>query len=149
MAKAIDGPRAVAVGDHVDIWLSGNEHVERLRQLGRKWAKHVDPRHILEQIVGGQVNAFIYGNCLVVFDIGGTWTSPDAKFFEELLTLRLDRRKKSASYRQVVWCMESLARANGCVGVLLGTVGAYDDRLGRVIERLGYEKAGGSYYKQV
>ncbi|CDK30100.1 hypothetical protein AMP1_29 [Burkholderia phage AMP1] len=69
--------------------------------------------------------------------------------FEELLTLRLHPGSKSCSYRQVVWCMESLARANGCVGVLLGTVGAYDDKLGRVIERLGYERAGGSFYKEV
>ncbi|KVE35690.1 hypothetical protein [Burkholderia sp. BDU5] len=103
----------------------------------------------MKQIVTGQVNAFVYGDYLVVFDIGGTWTSPGVKLFEEMLTLRLNTYTNAGSYRQVVWCMESLARANGCVGVLLGTVGGYDDRLGRVIERLGYEKAGGSYYKEV
>ena len=149
MAKTIDGPRAVQRYEHADIWRAGVEHVERLKQMGRSWAKHVDASHIFDQIVTGKVNAFVYGNYLVVFDIGGTWTSPGVRMFEELLTLRIKSGSRANSYRQVVWCMESLARANGCVGVLLGTVGAYDDRLGRVIERLGYEKAGGSYYKEV
>lgn len=134
--------------DIAAIWAAGYCHVQKLRELNRSWAKHVSPNHIITEIAEGRAHAFVYGDYLVVFDIGGTWTSPGVRMFEELLTLRI-RYGWGASYRQTVWCMESLARANGCVGVLLGTVGAYDDRLGRVIERLGYEKAGGQYYKEV
>ncbi|AQT27782.1 terminase large subunit [Ralstonia phage RS-PI-1] len=146
--SSVDGPRRVQTEDLTAIWAAGYAHVEKLKALSKAWAKHVSASDILNAISKGDVNAFVYGNHLVVFDIGGSWTSPGVKFFEELLTLRIycDR---GSSYRQTVWCIEALARANGCVGVLLGTAGAYDDRLGRVIERLGYEKAGGSYYKEV
>lgn len=134
------------MADHEAIWKAGVAHVHRLRSASKAWAKHVDEEHILAQIANGAVNAFVYGNYLVVFDIGGSWTSPGVKFFEELLTLRI-YDDRGASYRQAVWCMESLARANDCVGVLLGAVG--NDRLGRVIEKLGYEKSGNGYYKEV
>lgn len=141
--------RAVQPTDFEAIWNAGCAHVMRLRESGRAWAKHVRPGHVYRQIVNGEVHSCVIGDYLVVFDIGGTWTSPGVTIFEELLTLRLHPERKTAGYRHVVRAMEGLARANGCVGVLLGTVGAYDDRLGRVIERLGYERAGGSYYKEV
>jgi hypothetical protein len=147
--SSVDGPRYLLPSEHSAVWAAGNAHVARLKSAGKAWAKHVEPGHVFDQIISGKVNSFVYGDYLVVFDIGGTWTSPGVKLFEEALTLRLHTSRKPCSYKQVVWCMEALARANGCAGVLLGTAGAYDERLGRVIERLGYERAGGSYYKEV
>ncbi|CDL65266.1 hypothetical protein [Burkholderia phage Bp-AMP4] len=149
MANRIEGPRAPQESDREAILAAGQVHIDKLCTLNRSWAKHINVPFATDEIVSGRVPAFVYGDYLVAFDIGGTWNSPGVRMFEELLTLRLHPGSKSCSYRQVVWCMESLARANGCVGVLLGTVGAYDDKLGRVIERLGYERAGGSFYKEV
>ncbi|QYD70144.1 hypothetical protein KZJ38_07505 [Paraburkholderia edwinii] len=104
----------------------------------------------MQQIKSGEVHAVIFNDTyLVVFNIGVPWTSPGVTMFEELLLLRLYPERESVSYRTVVRGIEQLARANGCAGVMLGAAGAYDDRLGRVIERLGYVKAGGSYYKEL
>lgn len=144
-----DRPRGLVVDDLDPIWKAGCAHVERLKVTGKAWAQRVDPAHVFRRITSGEVQSFVVGDYLVVFDISDSWHSPGAKLFEELLTLRLHPENGAGNFRSVIRAIEGVASANGCVGVLLGTAGSYDARLGRVIRRLGYSGTAESLYKEL
>lgn len=141
-------PRRVRPNDHAAIWKAGCAHVARLRE-SKVWAARIDAAHVFTQIVSGVVHSFVVGDYLVVFDIVGAWHSPGAKYFVEKLTLRLHPEDGAGSFRVAMRGIEQVARANGCTGVLLGTAGAYDGRLRRVIGRFGYTDAAVSMFKEI
>jgi|GEM_PF-6972752 len=124
-------------------------HRQKMVQAGREWAHHLDEdvAAVLDRLLE-QSSVAIIGDYLVAFDIDQCWFTAQARFFNEVLVLRISHCTGN-TLRNVASEMARIARANGCAGICVGTYGALDARLAGAWRRLGFKDAPAQLYREL
>lgn len=98
----------------------------------------VDPDEVMTALRGPSMGLVIVGGYMIAFAIGAPWYAPRKVLLEECFVLRIS--EQPGSFRVVPETLLRLAKATpDCVGVVVGTSFASDDRLRRVYQRYGFQ----------
>jgi len=124
-------------------------HRQKMAHAAREWSQYFDAdvAAALDRLLEQHTVAII-GDYLVAFDLTESWFTAGARFFNEVLVLRISRRTGN-TLRNVVAEMARIARVNGCAGLCVGTYGALNARLARAYRRLGFKDAPAQLYKEL
>jgi len=141
-------PQDITPHDHAAAVVALRAARKQLAQAGREWSELLaqDVCELLAQL-RRECEVVRLGDYLLAYRITGGWFMPTARFFEEVLVLRI-YREHGNHLRSVAQEMERIARARGCAGMHVGTWGDSTGRLAKAYQRLGFKPAPAQLYKE-
>lgn len=123
-----------------------HEQCSAAKAAGYRWAGFMDVPTGYAAVKDGTVNSVVADGYLIVYAVGPSWMAPpDVLFFEELLTLRIE--KQAGDLSCVTSAYEHLARAYGCKHIVTGA--STRRSFGRFLQSQGYEESANVYYKEL
>ena len=125
------------------------EHWAEIQRGPKTWARAVSPDRVYDFVVSGQLPCVMIEGYLLMFNIHEPWyAEPGTRVFNEQLVLRV--AEKPGSFIRFIRGMETIAAANGCSGIAVGTaLHACDARLGRIYERKGFLPQATALFKEM
>lgn len=123
-----------------------HEQCAAAKQAGYRWAGFMDVPTGFTAVKDGTVDSVVADGYLIVYAIGTSWMAPpNVLFFEELLTLRIE--KQPGALTCVTDAYETIARANGCKHIVTGA--STRRSFGKFLMSQGYEESANVYYKEL